>query len=167
MHVALTSKTCSVEVAVDILATNWLPQLIVFAKVAVAGVLGAAIGYERELADKPAGLRTHALLAAAAALLVGLTGALVANLGGPGLADQLRVDPLRVVGAIVTGVAFLGAGTIFRHHDVDIVEGLTTAASLLLVAAIAIATAAGQVLLAVLVTVLSLGILRLRRYVRK
>jgi putative Mg2+ transporter-C (MgtC) family protein len=61
---------------------------------------------------------------------------------------------------VVTGVAFLGAGTIFRHRDGESVEGLTTAASLLLVAAIGITVALRQLLLAVLVTILTLVLLR-------
>ncbi|MEJ2115642.1 MAG: MgtC/SapB family protein, partial [Gammaproteobacteria bacterium] len=73
----------------------------------------------------------------------------------------LRVDPIRIVEAIVTGVAFLGVGTIFRHRNEDIIEGLTTAASLLFVAAIAIAVALKQLLLAIIITLLILVILRL------
>jgi putative Mg2+ transporter-C (MgtC) family protein len=60
------------------------------------------------------------------------------------IAATLRVDPLRIVEAIVTGVAFLGAGTIFRHPHDRIIEGLTTGASLLLVAAIGIAVGHGN-----------------------
>lgn len=151
----------------DLLDTNWLVQLEIAAKVTIAGVLGGAVGLERELANRPAGLRTHALLAATAALLVALADRLVANFAVEGLAPVLRADPIRVVEAVVTGVAFLGAGTIFRHHGRDVVEGLTTAASLLLVAALGIAVALRQLLLAVLVTVLAVLLLRLLRHLAR
>jgi putative Mg2+ transporter-C (MgtC) family protein len=72
----------------------------------------------------------------------------------------LRADPIRVVEAIVTGVGFIGAGTIFRHRHDDSIEGLTTAASMLLVAAIGVAVAMRQLLLAAIVTVLTLVLLR-------
>lgn len=139
---------------------NWLEQAGIAAHVALATLLGAAIGFERELSRKPAGLRTHALLAAAASLLIGLTDPLVGHFAAESAPNVLRVDPTRVVEAIVTGVAFLGAGTIFRHAGADVIEGLTTAASLLLVAAIAICVSLGQLLLALLVTALSLVLLR-------
>ena len=69
-------------------------------------------------------------------------------------------DPIRIIEATVTGVAFLGAGTIFRHRDGDSIEGLTTAASLLLVAAIGLATALEQLLLAAVITGATLLLLR-------
>jgi putative Mg2+ transporter-C (MgtC) family protein len=137
----------------DIIDTNWIQQLEVVVKVLIAGILGGLIGLERELANRPAGLRTHAILAAAAALLVD-------HFVGETAPAVLRADPIRVVEAIVTGVAFLGAGTIFRHRNGKVVEGLTTAASLLLVAAIGISVALQQLLLAVLVTVITLVLLR-------
>lgn len=145
---------------VDIVDTNWIQQLEVVVKVLIAGMLGGLIGLERELANRPAGLRTHAILAAAAALLVGFSDLLVDHFVGETAPAVLRADPIRVVEAIVTGVAFLGAGMIFRHCDGKAVEGLTTAASLLLVAAIGISVALQQLLLAVLVTVFTLVLLR-------
>ncbi|HEX5764163.1 MAG TPA: MgtC/SapB family protein, partial [Woeseiaceae bacterium] len=75
----------------------------------------------------------------------------------------LRADPIRVVEAVVTGTAFLGAGTIFRDRERG-VEGLTTAASLLLVGAIGISVALKQLLTAVLVTILTLLLLRAARW---
>jgi putative Mg2+ transporter-C (MgtC) family protein len=148
----------------DIFSHNWAEQFEIAAKVGIAAVLGAAMGAERELSNKPAGLRTHALLAAAAALFVGLIDALVSQTAGASVQGFVRADPIRVVEAIVTGVAFIGAGTIFRHRGEDIVEGLTTAASLLLVAAVAVAVAIGQLLLALLTTAMSLAILHMLRY---
>ena len=147
----------------DLFDPDWARQLEVAAQVIIAGVLGGFIGLERELANRPAGVRTHAILGAAAALLVGTADLLVEHFMSGTPDDLLRVDPIRVVEAVVTGVAFLGAGTIFRHRgrDDDSVEGLTTAASLLLVAAIGVAVAIRQLLLALLVTVVSLVLLRI------
>jgi putative Mg2+ transporter-C (MgtC) family protein len=148
---------------IDIVATNWQEQLAIAAKVAIAGVLGGLVGIERELANRPAGLRTHAILAAAAAFSVGIAEVLVGYFVVESPSSVLRVDPSRIIEATVTGVAFLGAGTIFRHERS--VEGLTTASSLLLVAAIGIAVALRQLLLAAIVTALALLLLRaLRRF---
>ena len=144
----------------ELYETNWLPQLEVAIRVVIAGLFGGIVGLERELANRPAGLRTHAILASAAALLVGLADLMITHFAEETLPQVLRVDPLRVVEAIVTAVAFLGAGTIFRHSQERVIEGLTTGASLLLVAAIGVAVAMGQLLLAAIVTVVSLVLLR-------
>lgn len=138
---------------------NWLMQLEIIGEVALAMLLGGFIGTERERADKPAGFRTHMLVAGAAALLVGLGDALLHrfNLGTGG---NINSDPIRIVEAVITGVAFLGAGTIFRRSEGRSVEGLTTAASLLLSAAIGMSVALRQFILAVGITVLTLVVLR-------
>lgn len=142
---------------------NWQAQLNVVISVAISMFLGGIIGYERELANKPAGFRTHMLLAGAAALLVGLADILAEGFAMASYSEFLRVDPLRVVEAVVTGVAFLGAGTIFRSTNGDAVAGLTTAASLLLVSGVGITVAMGQYILAVCVTVLTFVVLRIVR----
>ncbi|HZD51582.1 MAG TPA: MgtC/SapB family protein [Woeseiaceae bacterium] len=149
----------------DLLDANWQQQLQTILSVAIATVLGGLVGTERELADRPAGLRTHAILAAAACLLVRLGDILVTHFVADAPAGVLRADPIRIVEAVVTGTAFLGAGTIFRHRGPrDHVEGLTTAASMLLVAAIGIAVALRQLLVAVVITALTLILLRVVRY---
>jgi putative Mg2+ transporter-C (MgtC) family protein len=145
----------------DLFDANWRAQVEVAAKVVIAGFLAGLIGLEREFANRPAGLRTHALLGASAAMLVGVADLLVAHFVDESAASILRADPIRVVEAIVTGVAFLGAGTIFRDRDGGKTEGLTTAASMLLVASIGIAVALRQVILAVAVTVVTLILLRI------
>lgn len=151
----------------EIFDPNWQAQVAVAIKVVIATVLGGTIGAEREAAHKPAGLRTHAILAAATALLVGLTETLM-GVGAEEHAGAIQTDPIRIVEAIVTGVAFIGAGTIFRHREARIVEGLTTASSLLLTAAVAVAVGLNQQLLAVTLTLLSLVLLRtLRRFEAK
>src|SRR5262245_19064185 len=92
-------------------------QLEVLAEVAMAMLLGAVIGLERELAGKPAGLRTHMMVAGAAALLVSLGDVLRVRFGNRDDIDLVQSDPIRVVEAVITGVSFLGAGTIFRRSD--------------------------------------------------
>jgi putative Mg2+ transporter-C (MgtC) family protein len=148
----------------DLLEFNLHDQLELFIRVLIAATLGGIVGFEREMAKRPAGMRTHALLAAAACMLVGLADILVAHFAIHSFPDLLRADPVRVVEAIVTGTAFLGAGTIFRHTGTSHVEGLTTAASLLLVAGIGVAVAIGQLLLAGGVVVLALLLLGVARH---
>lgn len=134
-------------------------QAYVIGEVALAMLLGGLIGVEREMADKPAGFRTHMLVAGAAAMLVGLGDALLQHFNA-GANEFLRSDPVRIVEAIVTGISFLGAGTIFRRERGEQVEGLTTAASILLSSAIGIAVALRQFVMAVGVTLLALLTLR-------
>lgn len=141
-------------------------QIQILGSVALAMALGAAIGLERETKEKPAGLRTHMLVAGAAAFLVALSDVAVQRFNvelGTGL---VRSDPIRIIEAVITGISFLGAGTILRHKGSDHVEGLTTAASLLFVAGLGICVALSQVLLAigaailVLITLRGVGLLR-------
>ncbi len=138
---------------------DWNTQLQVIVEVALAMLLGGLVGLERELADKPSGLRTHMIVAGAAALLVGLGDALLGRFNAS-VDVGIRTDPIRIVEAIIAGVSFLGAGTIFRRGKSEQVEGITTAASLLLVSAIGISVALRQHVLAVGVTVLALTVLR-------
>ena len=142
---------------------NW--ELKVAAEVALAMLLGGFIGIEREVLHKPAGFRTHMLVAGAAALLVGLGHALVEDFGQH-TALRLQSDPIRIVEAIVTGVSFLGAGTIFRAKGKH-VEGLTTAASLLMCAALGVCIAVERFILAASVTALALLVLRGVRFVER
>ena len=101
-------------------------QLHVLATVAYATILGAMIGFEREKADKPAGTRTQALVAGAAALIVA-TGAVVGSLSEFG-------DPTRSMHAVVTGIGFLGGSVILASKRG--VQGVTTAATVFTTAAI-------------------------------
>ena len=135
-----------------------LPQFIVLAEVAGAMLLGGLIGYERETANKPAGFRTHMMLAGACALLVGLGGAMLSHFSDqyPGI---ISADPFRLVGGVVTALGFIGPGTIFRP-DGHRVEGLTTATSLLFSGAIGVCAALQQWWLAVGATLLALLVLR-------
>ena len=138
---------------------NWVMQLEIIGEVALAMLLGGVIGFEREMADKPAGFRTQMLVAGAAALLVGLGDALLLRFLVEGKTN-VTADPIRIVEAIVTGISFLGAGTIFRRDSSEQVKGLTTAASILLCAAVGLRVALRQFVLSIGVTVLALIVLR-------
>ena len=105
-----------------------LGYLDVFLRLGAAVVAGAIIGFDREIRDKPAGLRTLALVSLGSAVFV---------LTALGTADSAS----RAIQGIVTGVGFLGAGTIIRGRDEHSVRGLTTAASVWLAAATGIACA--------------------------
>jgi putative Mg2+ transporter-C (MgtC) family protein len=122
-------------------------------RLALAAALGAAIGLERELREREAGLRTH--------LLVGVGSALFTIAGAYGFHDFLvsggnivRTDPTRIAAQIVTGIGFLGAGAIIRQGLS--VRGLTTAATLWVVAAVGLATGAGYYSGAIITTALVL-----------
>ena len=117
----------------------------------VAGlVLGAVIGFERELHRQPAGFRTHSLVSLGAALFTIVS---AYAFTGP------NVDPTRIAAQIVSGIGFIGAGTILQHRGS--VRGLTTAASLWSVAAIGTAAGAGLLIMAVIGTLLILVVLAL------
>ena len=137
---------------------DWSTQLYILGEVTLAIVLSGLIGLERELAGKPAGFRTQMLVAGSAALLVGLGEVLLARFSAGGDGSLIRADPIRIVEAVITGVSFLGAGTIFSRGG-EQVEGLTTAATLLLSGALGICVALRQLLLAVGVTLLTLILL--------
>jgi putative Mg2+ transporter-C (MgtC) family protein len=142
-------------------------QFEILAHVAVAMLLGALIGLEREFKDKPAGLRTHMLVAGAAALLVSLGDVVTAQFHLDLGAQVIQADPIRIMEAVITGVSFLGAGTIIRSRAGGQVEGLTTAASLLVAAAVGLCAALWQMVLALGITALVLVTLRGLGYMEK
>lgn len=135
-------------------------QLEILGEVFLAMILGGVLGWEREAADKSAGLRTHMLVAGASALLVGLGSAIMETFVGSHNDKLLTFDPIRLIEATVTAVGFFGAGTIFKKKDEDHVAGLTTAASMLFAATIGVSVASRQWALAIGVTVLTLVTLR-------
>ena len=112
-------------------------------------VLAGAVGVERELRDQEAGLRTHMLVGVGAALFV-IAGNYAWSDLDFGNATGIVLDPSRVVAYVVTGVGFLGAGTIIKNGGS--IRGLTTAASLWVVAAIGVAGGSGQYFLAIFAT---------------
>ena len=127
-------------------------------RLGVALILSAAIGWDRELRARSAGLRTHILVALAATTFVVVARPLVAEVG-PALGDQMTYDPTRIVHAVALAVGFLGAGAIFVHDESKRVRGLTTAASIWATAAIGVAVGLGRWVLATGATVLVVFVL--------
>src|ERR1700691_3232780 len=116
-------------------------------ELALALVLSASIGLEREIRQKNAGLRTHTLVGVGAALFMLISKYGFTDVLEPGL---VVLDPSRMAAQIVSGVGFLGAGLIFVRRDS--VRGLTTAASVWITAAVGSAAGAGLLVLAALAT---------------
>lgn len=137
-------------------------QMEIFGEVALAAFLGGLIGLEREAARKPAGLRTHMLVAISACLLVALGNIVVTEFEFPGF---VNTDPIRIIEAIIVGISFLGAGTILQREKEERVRGLTTSASILSAATIGIGTALRLYLLVGGITLLILFVNRVLDYV--
>jgi putative Mg2+ transporter-C (MgtC) family protein len=129
---------------------NWDESLL---RLALAAALGGLIGVEREIREREAGLRTHLLVALGSALftIVSAYGFHAFLTSGQSV---VRADPTRIAAQIVTGIGFLGAGAIIRQGLS--VRGLTTAATLWVVAAIGLAAGAGYYSAAVITTALVL-----------
>lgn len=127
-------------------------NLIDVIKLLIATVLSALVGFERQLRKEPAGLRTHMLVCVGATLLTIVS-------------INFQQDPARIIAGIVTGIGFIGAGTIIARRFK--VVGLTTAASLWFVAALGIAVGTGFYWLSVMATILVLIILNLWKVERK
>ena len=130
-------------------------ELEMVLRLLLAAALGAIIGYQRERAGKPAGLRTHVLICVGAALFT------ITSLYGFGAA----ADPARIAAGIVAGIGFLGAGAIIRR-DEGLVAGLTTAATIWAVASIGLAVGVGLYLISVVTTAIALIILLLPHPIR-
>lgn len=140
-------------------STPWETAL---ARLLVAAILGGLVGWERETHEKPAGLRTHMMIALAACLFT-LLGLEMVEYDALEV-DHVRADPMRLIDAVTAGVAFLAAGSIITSGGS--VKGLTTGASMWMVGAVGVAAGLGEVMLggfAVLITLVVLWILgRLR-----
>jgi len=130
-------------------------EILMALRLLLAALLGAIIGYQRERANKPAGLRTHTLICVGAALFT------IASIYGFGVG----ADPSRLAAGIVAGIGFLGAGAIF-HREAGIVQGLTTAATIWSVAAIGLAAGAGMYIISAVTTAVVLIILLLPHPIR-
>ena len=128
--------------------SNW----VVFHRLLVTVLLAGWIGYERERLGRAAGLRTHILVALGSCLVMLTALDMMASLAG-----RVVIDPTRMAGQVISGIGFLGAGTILRAGAS--VRGLTTAASLWVVAGIGLAVGSGFVIGAALTTVLVLAVL--------
>lgn len=133
-----------------------LEHLPLLADAGLVVLLSGLIGFEREARQRPAGLKTH--------MVVGLSAWLLVNLGLK-VTDQfigarsVTADPIRIVQAIIYGISFIGAGTIFQAGPRNRILGLTTAASLLATTSIAIAVGFGERILAAAVTAMILIVL--------
>ncbi len=121
----------------------------------LALIFGGLIGFQREKAERPAGLRTHALVCLGSTVFT-----LISYLGFSSLYD---VDPSRIAAGIVTGIGFIGAGVIFRQGP--LVRGVTTAASIWVVASVGMALGTKLYYLALLVTVLGFITLSILKYI--
>ena len=125
---------------------NFHAQMLL--RLLIATALGGLVGYEREREGKPAGVRTHGMVALGAALYTAV------SLYGFGVTS----DPTRVAAMVVSGIGFLGAGAILQ--DRGSVQGLTTVASLWVTAAIGLAVGVGMISMSVATTVLVFLLLR-------
>lgn len=145
---SLTSAGIERSLAVSV---NTIPldlDALMFVRLLIAVGLGALIGYERERVGKPAGVRTHGMVSLGSALFTVVS---LHGFGGVG-------DPARVAAQVVAGIGFLGAGAILHRHQY--VEGLTTAASLWVTAAIGLAVGVGMIWMSVGSAILVFVLLR-------
>src|SRR5215510_16119193 len=124
---------------------------VIVIRLLAATLLGAIVGLQRERAHKPAGLRTHMLVCIATALVV------LAGSGAGMTTDGLS----RVIQGIVTGIGFVGAGSILKLSHEREIKGLTTAAGLFMTAVIGVSAGIGAVGLAIIGTILAIIILAL------
>ncbi len=131
------------------MSITWIDMLL---RLLLAAGLSMVIGYNREKLRKPAGIRTHLLVAlgSACAMLISLEMLMEYS------QVASNIDPGRIAGQVITGIGFIGAGTIIRGQD-ELVKGLTTAASVWAVAGIGLACGAGFYLLAIMVTAVVLA----------
>ncbi|MCD6495935.1 MAG: MgtC/SapB family protein [Candidatus Aenigmarchaeota archaeon] len=127
----------------------WEETALMILKLVIALGLGALVGLEREIHKKPAGLRTHMLVSMGACLFTIVS------------IDQFAIDPARVASGIVTGIGFLGAGTIIGSNMR--VRGLTTAATLWVTAAVGLSVGAGLYIPAIMASVLVFLVLQMWR----
>ena len=135
------------------LSTSFPPLEIVL-RLGAATLIGCALGLNREIRGKPAGMRTHALVALGTALVT-LTGMVLA--GQDGEFDSNSVS--RVIQGVVAGIGFLGGGTILKSDTGEQISGLTTAASLWVVACLGIACGVGLWAMALVALGLALFVL--------
>lgn len=141
--------------------TNGIPEArnlwIILIRVSAATLLGAVVGIQRERAGKPAGVRTHVLVSVGTAIVV-----LACAASGMDMDGQSRV-----IQGVVTGIGFIGAGSILKVSEERDIRGLTTAAGLWLTAAVGVASGLGTIGIAVIAAILALIILALEGVVAR
>ncbi len=130
---------------------------VMIVRIVVALLLGMAIGFERIVRHKSAGMRTYALVSMAAALFVSISEIAMMQYLQHGMSNAISMSPIHVAASVVTGIGFLGAGLIF--HNKEHVDNLTTASAMWAAAAIGVACGFGYVTLAIAATVLVLIVL--------
>lgn len=128
-------------------------------KLCLSALLGGLIGLEREMHARAAGLRTHILVATGSTLIMMVSQYMFLFYQDQTAAGIVRLDPARIAAMTITGIGFLGAGTIIQSRE--IVRGLTTAACLWIIAAVGLAVGCGFYLPALITAVLALGTLHL------
>src|SRR6266404_2672815 len=133
------------------------PTLLIGLKLLMAVACGGAIGFERELSRKPAGLRTNVIVCVGAALFMIVS----RHIGG----GAPYTDPARLVAQVVTAIGFIGAGVILQARGS--ISGLTTAATILLVGAVGVTVGEGMFTVAVMATVLVIVVLVVLRKVER
>ncbi len=141
-----------------------IPTIEMFLRMGAGTALGAAVGYERERSGHPAGLRTHLLVSLASATFM-LVSTQFVYFQTYDKGDLIAVDTSRIAASVVSGIGFLGAGAILRNGIS--IQGLTSAASLWLVAAVGLAAGGGMYFVAVAATLGSLFGLRFLRRVER
>lgn len=134
------------------MAIEWIELIL---QLAMATLFGGLVGYQREKAEKPAGLRTH--------ILVCLGAALIMQVSVYPFQGVENADPARIAAGVVIGIGFLGAGTIIRQGSA--VRGLTTAASVWVIAGVGLAIGIGFYVPAVATTVLIIAVLAILKQI--
>lgn len=137
-------------------------DLNIFVRIIAIVLLAGVLGWERESAGKSAGLRTHILVGVASTLFIVLGEFLAISFRQYG--DHVRFDAASLIGAVVTGISFLGAGMIFFKREARDVKGLTTAAGILTTAAIGMLVGMQRYILAIGTTLIVLVVLHLVQY---
>ncbi len=141
-------------------------QSEIILRLVLAALLGAAVGLEREVHGRPAGIRTYLLLSLGSALIMVISEYLFVNYNANLVGEALRVDPGRIAAQALTGIGFLGAGVIIRYKDT--IRGLTTAACVWVVCAVGLAVGAGFYLFSAVVTGLTvLSLLGLKAFEKR
>ncbi len=140
-----------------------LPLAVIVPRMLGAALFCGLIGFERETSHRPAGLRTHMLIGLASCVYCLLTLVMLSRTAD--MSDSVRMDPLRVINAVTSGVAFLAAGLIVFAQGK--VHGLTTGASMWLAAAVGVACGLGEWAIAGLTTGLALIVIAVLRQFEK
>ena len=139
-----------------------LPLMDIFIRLMIALIFGAIVGWERELKARPAGLRTHILVALGSAGFTMVALSMIQQY----MVDTeaaIGIDPAKIIAGIVGGVGFLGAGSIFQSKSGG-VHGMTTAAGIWVVASVGVAAGAGYYALAGMLVVFTLFTLQVLRF---